>query len=369
VIYFLVPGAQDFGIQDYLHLYAPELAELVGVVHYEDLPRRTSSTSGTYIFSALDQLSAGGMSLVCALADQLLRADARSRVINHPARVLLRLELLEALYRDGLNRHRAVRASGDLSGLRFPVFLREEFRHTGAVSPLLHNRAELESAVGRAVFRGSRLGELLVVEFCDTADAQGRYGKFAAFVIGSRIIADHYVIGHEWMLKAEDNEVSETNLMQERGYVLGNPHEAELRRIFERAGVEYGRIDYSLKDGKVETWEVNLNPTIRRGRRPDFPRRLPEALDRIKDVARQHFLTRFEAAIRSLDTGEPPIPLRLEYTESCLRAAASMLRPAGPGGWLVPVARVLRPLLPLLKPLSRIIQPLVGRTALRKRSE
>lgn len=367
MIYFLVPRGQEFGIQDYLHLYAPELAELVSVVHYEDLPRRTSSTSGTYIFSALDQLSAGGMSLACALADQLLQPHARSRVINHPARTLLRLELLETLYREGLNRHRAVRASGDLSSLRFPVFLREESRHTGALSPLLQNRAELESAVGRAVFRGSRLGELLVVEFCDTADARGRYVKCAAFVVGPEIIADHYVIGHEWMLKAEDNEISEANLLEERGYVLGNPHEAELRRIVERAGVEFGRIDYSLKDGTVETWEINLNPTIRRGRRPDFTRRLPEALDRIKDVARQHFLTRLEAAIRSLDTGEPSVPLRLAYTESCLRAASPMIRPAGPGGWRAPVARVLRPLLPLLKPLSRMIQPLVGRSALRKR--
>jgi len=367
VIYFIVPRAHDFGIQDYLHLYAPALSAQLSVLHYEELPNRTSSTSGTYVFSALDQLSAGGMGLAGELSDQLLRPEARSRVINQPGRALLRLELLEDLYRSGLNRHRAVRATGALSDLRFPVFLREEFRHSGNLSPLLHNSAELDGALGRAVLRGFRLTELLVVEFCETADAEGRYDKYAAFVIGSEIIADHRVRGHEWMMKSDQRELNEASLLEERAYVLGNPHEAKLRPIFERAGVEYGRIDYSVKDGTVETWEINLNPTIRRNRRPDS-QRIPAALDRIKDVARQHFLTRLEAAFLSLDTGEPPVTLRLEYSEQCLRAAAPMIRSAGPGGWLVPVARVLRPVMPLLKRLSRVLQPLVARAARRRGS-
>jgi len=33
-----------------------------------------------------------------------------------------------------------------------------------------------------------------------------------------------------------------------------------LRRIFDIAGIDYGRIDYSLRDGAVETWEINTNP-------------------------------------------------------------------------------------------------------------
>lgn len=365
MIYFIVPRAQDFGIQDYLHLYAPALSAQLSVLYYEDLPQRTSSTSGTYIFSALDQLSAGGMRLAGELADQLTRPGARSRVINHPGRALLRLELLERLHRDGLNRHRAVRATGDLSDLRYPVFLREEFSHSGNISPLLHDSTALNDAVGRAVLCGYRLAELLVVEFCETADTEGRYDKYAALMVGREIIADHRVSGREWMMKSEQRELNETSLLEERAFVIGNPHEAELRSIFERAGVEYGRIDYSMKDGKVETWEINLNPTIRRNRRPDSLR-LPPELDRIKDVARQHFLNRLEAAFRALDTGEAPIALQLEYSEACLRGADPMIRSAGPRGWLVPVARVLRPFMPLLKRVSRVLQPLVARAARRR---
>ena len=364
MIYFLVPRSQDFGIQDYLKLYAPSLAARLEVLCYEDLPQRTSATSGTYIFSALDQLSAGGRRLTGELADQLEQPGAASRVINHPARTLLRLELLDALHREGLNRHRAVRARDDLTDLRFPVFLREEFQHSGTLSPLLGTRAELDRELGRAVLRGFRLRELLVVEFCETADADGRYSKYAAFVVGSEIIADGLVRGREWMLKAERNELSEAMLLEERRYVLENPHARKLGPIFDVAGVEYGRIDYAMREGRVETWEINLNPTIRRGRRPDF-KRIPEALDRIKDVARQHFLGRFEAAVRGLDTGRPPVPLPLAYSAGCLEAAVPMIRTGGPSGWLVPVARVLRPIVPLLDRMARVFSPLVARAARR----
>lgn len=364
MIVFLVARAHDFCIQDYLNLYAPQLAARLRVLYYEDLPDRTSFASGTYIFSALDQLSAGGMRLARELADQLSLPGAKSRVINHPGRARLRLELLDELYRTGLNRHRAVRATGKLSDLRFPVFLREEFQHSGSLTSLLLDRPALDRALGRAALQGFKLQDLLVVEFCETVDSEGRYCKYAAYIVGSEIIADARVRGSEWMLKSEQNELSEESLLEERAHIFGNPHERELRPIFHLAGVEYGRIDYAMKEGRVETWEINLNPTIRRGRRPDF-QQIPERLDRIKDVARQHFLGRFEAAVRSLDTNTPSITLRLDFSEGCLRAAAPMIRTGGPSGWLVSTARVLRPLVPLLDRASRVIAPLVARAARR----
>ena len=73
----------------------------------------------------------------------------------------------------GYNSFRAVRAGGDLDGLRYPVFLRNERSHDGAVSPLLTSAREVDEAIGRALVSGRRLRDLLVVEFCDTADARG----------------------------------------------------------------------------------------------------------------------------------------------------------------------------------------------------
>jgi hypothetical protein len=32
--------------------------------------------------------------------------------------------------------------------------------------------------------------------------------------------------------------------------------------IFARAGLEYGRIDYGLADGRLQVWEINTGPTL-----------------------------------------------------------------------------------------------------------
>jgi hypothetical protein len=45
-------------------------------------------------------------------------------------------------------------------------------------------------------------------------------------------------------------------------YLQAHPHEAELRKIFDLANIEYGRIDYSLLNGKIQVWEINTNPNI-----------------------------------------------------------------------------------------------------------
>jgi hypothetical protein len=44
--------------------------------------------------------------------------------------------------------------------------------------------------------------------------------------------------------------------------VEDNPHEAWLRRVCELGGVEYGRVDYGMLDGRLQLWEINTNPTI-----------------------------------------------------------------------------------------------------------
>lgn len=60
---------------------------------------------------------------------------------------------------------------GDLSGVRFPVFIRSERSRDGALSPLLDSQREVETWIGRAIALGRPLHDLMVVEFCDTADA------------------------------------------------------------------------------------------------------------------------------------------------------------------------------------------------------
>ena len=99
------------------------------------------------MLSALCMLSPEERTVLANLCERL--AAARSfRFLNHPTRSLRRLGLLEELARLGWNDFRAVQATGDFASLRYPVFLRAERTHDGALSPLLRSRREVEAAMG-----------------------------------------------------------------------------------------------------------------------------------------------------------------------------------------------------------------------------
>ena len=90
------------------------------------------------------------------------------------------------------------------------------------------------------------------------------------------------------MLKHSQTEFTPAMVHDELNYVTQNPHEEQLLKIFALAQVEYGRIDYSIKNGKVQTWEINLNPTICRGLRPSTMKLAPE-LDAVRAHCRERF--------------------------------------------------------------------------------
>ena len=365
MIHFVVPRDTAFGIEDYLALWGTGLVGRMEVLPYEDLPNRTSLPAGAYILSALDQLEPEGLRLVGEAYEQLTGAGQGVRVLNHPVKTLRRYDLLEELYRAGLNRHRAVRAGAEFSTLRYPVFLREEHRHTSTLTGLLHTPAEVEAELGRALVRGLRVEDLLVMEFFETVDSDGFYRKYAAFVVGGEVIPRSLNHGRSWALKHSGTDFTREMLDEERRYVLANPHESQLQRIFAAGGVEYGRIDYSVRDGVVETWEINLNPTIGRGRYSTG--KIPEAMQPFREEARNRFKTRFQAALEAVD---PPggsnaaIPIR--YRPETLHALARMARERHPSRRFEGVKALLRPLRPILDPILRVMSPLLSKVAQRK---
>ena len=365
MIHFLMPRDEDYTVRDYLELWGRGVAGGMSILHYEDLPARSSLPGGAYILTALDHLTPEGRGVAADLCDQLARAGPDARTLNSPAAMLRRFELLEELHRRGLNRHRAARADGDLGGLRFPVFLREEHWHTGALTPLLRTPAELQTALARAIVRAHRLSELLVVEFTDTADAEGLFRKYAAFIVGSEIIPRGLARGRKWMLKIAGTEFTASMVREERDYVFENPHERELRRIFEIARVEYGRIDYSVKDGVLQTWEINSNPTIGRGQRPPSGF-IPEALVPLRQATKEHFYRKFQAAFEGIDTGgQSPRPIAIRYRPESLRGLRAMTQVERKGGRAPALRKALRPLRPLLDRIAGAVSPILVKAARR----
>jgi len=51
-------------------------------------------------------------------------------------------------------------------------------------------------------------------------------------------------------------------LDEEMHYLQSNPHQAELRRIFDLANIRFGRIDYAVADRCIQVWEINTNPRL-----------------------------------------------------------------------------------------------------------
>lgn len=349
MIHFLVPAAEDIFIKDYLAVFGGALRDDFRVVHYEVLARQKEFVAGTYVLSTLDQLSATTVDLLCRIHKQLEHVKG-FRFLNHPTKTLQRFDLLTELNRRGLNEFRASRAVTNHKNLRFPVFLRHERLHEGALSPLLNSEREIQQAIGRALVQGHKLRDLLVVEFCDTANDAGYYRKYAAFVVGRNVIPRSLNYGKEWMLKHSQTEFTMPMVLEELDFVRQNPHADQLRKIFELAHVEYGRIDYAIKNGSVQTWEINLNPTIGRGLRPRSNNIGPE-LDAIRDQVRHCFYQGFESAWKDVllpSDIQPPIEVKID-PRIINAVSANGLHDAR---LLSGVRTVLRPVKPLIEPMS-----------------
>jgi hypothetical protein len=213
-----------------------------------------------------------------------------------------RLALLRTLHAAGLSRIQAVRATEPMDSLHFPVFLREETGHSGNLTPLLHSPREVHRALRRLMLRGFRRRELLAVEFCDTGNTRGGYRKYSAYIVGERVIPRCLEFGSDWMVKHDPLAYDADRIDEEHEYVSSNPHDAPLREIFSLARVQYGRIDYALLDGRLQVWEINLNPTIGRhlprGEESADARRVRELRRDTNDI----FYTRFLAAWEAVDT-------------------------------------------------------------------
>jgi len=359
MIHFVVPAAHDRMIREYLELWGRDVASRMRVMHAESLPGTSRFSPGTYVLAALDQLAPPMAAFVSALHAQLA-GHAGVRFLNHPARSRQRFALLEELHRRGQNEFRAFRATADLRSLRYPVFVRNESAHDGALSPLLDSPAAVQAAIGRAVVQGLPARDLLVVEFCDTADADGYYRKYSAFVVGDRIVPRSLSYSRDWMLKFQGSEFSREMVEEERDYVHGNPHEAALRDVFAVAGVQYGRIDYAMKHGRPQTWEINLNPTIGRGLRPSTGK-IPRELDAIRTPTKEHFYRCFRDAWEAVDVdvaGNDPIDVAID--PAVVRDATTARRSTDGRRWLAGLRRLARPVKPLVAPLVAGALPVVG---------
>ena len=310
MISFWVGTAGRFGIEEYLARRNPTLLDQLRVFPYEDLKPELELESGAHIFAGLCQLSPAGHDIVAALYDQLRDRSPTTRVLNDPRSVLRRFELLTRMHAEGINRFRAYRATSAERSYSFPVFVREEAGHDGPLTGLLHNNDQVIGALRGLRVRGYQLDQLLVVEFCDMADAAGIVRMASIYRIGDHIVPAFQLRGRNWMLKWSDSDHDEPAMGEFVSYVRDNPDESWARNIFTLANIDYGRLDYGICGQNRQVWEINLNPTVGPPPGPEPPA-LPAPLEDQLQDGRAIYNKAMLKAFRSLDSAGDNGKLRL----------------------------------------------------------
>ncbi len=245
MIYYLCLKGHRYTVEGWLRKYSGSQRGQFKVFGYRQLGEL--SGPATIIFTDFDRLP----SEVRAEAGEHceLLEKAGYRVLNHPGKSLLRYDLQKVLNNDF-----SVYREDELPSCRFPVFLRAEYGHVGSETGLLRDQQELSEAESK--YPGS-----LAIEFLDTSDSQGVFRKYSAFCIGEKIVPKHILFSKHWEVKSPDI-VDQKTLAEEVGFIQKNPHQRELSKIFKLANIQYGRIDYSFLDNRIQVWEINTNPML-----------------------------------------------------------------------------------------------------------
>ncbi|MFG0326538.1 MAG: hypothetical protein ACF8SC_04620 [Phycisphaerales bacterium JB037] len=335
----------------YLASWGRRLRGRIVPTSYEELFERGEGPLGVWIFTDLDRLNPAEMQLAQHACERLRAAGAT--VLNEPARYVQRDDLLMKLGAEGINSFTAHPARTPLDRVRLPAFVRQAREHWGPICGLARTRDELARNLVEALRRGHRFDDLVIIEFCDVSRGDGLFHKYSSFRIGDRIIARHAFLVPSWVVKFQTHSNEEATRF-ELDFIRANPHKRWLRDMFDRAGVEYGRADFALKDGTPQLFEINTNPRIARPRHTLGPERFPGHRIAMPRIVRA-FIALDESA-GSLEPGTGPT-VSFGFDRKLLaeankprddrRSPAPWLRAASSAG------RALGPLRPVVVPIAR----------------
>lgn len=268
MIHYLVPQTAHrphcaHAMEEFLQSWGSGLRDRIAILPYEDLPRLNSAAPGVYIFTHFEALTGPERRYAARIFNRLAAAGAGFRALNNPELVPDRAGLHRRLLEAGINDYAARRCDEPLEGLRFPVFLRLADEHFSWPPQLLANADELRAGLDAILHAAPGLTphDVLAAEFCDTADSRGVYRKYSAMRIGPEILPRHILFSDAWVVK-KPRLIDEAALAEEREFVRNFPHEELLRPVLDLAGVEFGRIDYGFRNGRLAVWEINTNPVL-----------------------------------------------------------------------------------------------------------
>ena len=273
MIYYLATERFSSTIRYFLTGNGRPLRRSVTVLTYEELFFDGAGPIGHYIFTDFDRLSRYELECAAAFAAAIRKAAPAARILNHPLNALERFPLLVALHRAGINDFTAIRIENGEFPARYPVFIRSEDGYGGPETDLIFGDREFEAALADLTRHSLPRRGRIAIGFANKRSPDGHYHKFGAFRIGDRIVPHDLMFGREWIVKMQPPPMaadsrdtafssSDDGVASEMHYLKGNPHAETLMRAFKIAGIEYGRADYGVVDGRVQIYEINTNPHL-----------------------------------------------------------------------------------------------------------
>jgi len=139
-------------------------------------------------------------------------------------------------------------------------------------------------------------------------DACRDYEVYAASKFGCDLKPRHKNTHHHWIVKGPNRGRGDRwdpwQVQEDRDYQTGQVHEG-IAEAFELAGIEWGRADYAIIDGKPVIYEINSNPVTV----PQPDKYLLERQD-----SQDHMVRITLDALEQLDSHSPPHPgIQLEF--------------------------------------------------------
>jgi hypothetical protein len=257
---FYVPHGEHAYTQAVVLLYhRTDLQASFRLVRYEDAGLLRGIGAGVVIWSDMDRLGAAELRRAAEISGELAGNTGVAQ-LNHPTASLQRFDMLRMLHADGSNPFRVFRPEELDDAIRYPVFIRDEVGALYTEPPLLHDRPALEAALAR--LQGGDLVRPMVVELVGKPWADGYYRKFAAFRVGDTIYGQHCAMSKSWFVKNSVDNLLPSHVEEIRTYIAANPHTDAVMQVFDKADMQYGRIDYTLVNGRLVVFEINSNPTI-----------------------------------------------------------------------------------------------------------
>jgi hypothetical protein len=299
MICYLVTEQRTYPMRFFLETWGKHLAERVRIVTYESLVGGHELPQGdgeSYIFTnfgGIGRMGPRAQKQFGDLHNRLIESCGADKVHNDPARSLRRFDLLRHLHDRGVNSFNAYRVTERGAAPRFPALVRHESQSIFEQPALAHDSDQYKAQLRGIKWRCGTLREFIAVEFCDTADANGLYRKYGAFVVGKRIVPRHIFFSRDWHIRNPDLAEPEM-VAEELAYLDDNPHADALLECARLAGISYGRIDYGVLDGRPQVWEINTNAALVNPPGGDLPQRAP---------VHERFVEKFTEALAALDGG------------------------------------------------------------------